>query len=181
MADRRFTAHFDGACRPPRGGGVATYGFVLDGPGLHHEGRGLATPPWSPESTNNVAEYTGAVRALEWMVAHGISGPVVLLGDSQLVLRQMQGVYRVRAAHLRALHERLATLCGRFSAVELRWVPRERNREADRLSKQALEEAWADAVRRLPDRAGGGAPPPGNGPPRSTPRGTGSDYCQRTV
>lgn len=160
---------------------MATYGFVIDGPDLHHEGRGLASPPWSPESTNNVAEYTGAVRALEWMVAGGVSGPLLLIGDSQLVLRQMQGVYRVRAAPLRALHERLATLCGRFSAVELRWVPRERNREADRLSKQALDEAWADAVRQFPDRAGGRPPSSGNGPVRSPPRGAGSDYCQRTV
>lgn len=145
------TVHFDGACRPPLGGGVATFGFVIEGAGLHHEAHGLARPPWDPESTNNVAEYTGALRALEWLVEQRFAGPVLLCGDSQLVIRQMRGEYRVRSPHLRPYASRLGLLSQRFAKVEYIWVPREENRRADLLSKVALEEAWGPAVRNRPD------------------------------
>jgi ribonuclease HI len=141
--------HFDGACEPPRGGGVAAYGFTIEGMGLDHHGHGLAVPPLHPHATNNVAEYVGAIRALEWLDEQGYRGPVVVSGDSQLVIRQMNGEYRVRADHLRPYHERLARLVERFVGVEFVWVPREENREADRLSKLGIEEA-ATGSRRGP-------------------------------
>lgn len=133
--------HFDGACEPPAGGGVATYGFVVEGPDLHYEDCGLAVAPWSPRATNNVAEYTAAIRALEWLSAQGFRGTVLLFGDSQLVVRQMSGEYAVRAEHLKAYHQHLAALAQRFGEVRFRWVPRSENELADRLSKQALVEA----------------------------------------
>jgi ribonuclease HI len=120
---------------------VATYGFTIVGAGLLYEGRGLAVPPFHPRSTNNVAEYVGAICALEWLLRAGYAGPVVVLGDSQLVVRQFNGEYRVRKEHLKAYHERLRQLAGRFSSVKFEWVPRERNRRADELSKLALEES----------------------------------------
>jgi ribonuclease HI len=144
--------HFDGACEPPRGGGVAAFGFTVDGPELPHEGHGLAVPPLHPHATNNVAEYVGAIRALEWLLAHGYRGPVAVLGDSQLVIRQMNGEYRVRAEHLRPYHESLARLARQFVSVEFRWVPREENEAADRLSKLGIEEA-ATGRRREPSGA----------------------------
>lgn len=133
--------HFDGACAPPKGGGVATFGFHLEGAGYLHEDHGLAVRPFSEHATNNVAEYVAAIQALEWLAKQGYPGDVVLLGDSQLVIRQMQGEYEVRAEHLRAYHERLGQLSRRFRRVEFRWVPREQNGRADALSKMALEEA----------------------------------------
>ncbi len=153
------TVHFDGACEPPRGGGVATYGFVVQGPGLYHEGGGLAVAPHAPHATNNVAEYVGAICALEWLSGQGFRGAVTIIGDSQLVIRQMQGEYRVRASHLEAYHERLTQLGRAFERVEYRWVRREANRRADELSKIALEEARAQigqgteraATEELPD------------------------------
>lgn len=144
--------HFDGACEPPRGGGVASYGFVVEGAGLYFEGRGLAVPPFSPHATNNVAEYVGAICALEWLEARGFRGRVALTGDSQLVIRQMEGAYEVRAPHLRAYHDRLAQLAARFRAVRFEWVPRERNRRADELSKDAIEEARDGLGRYRPAR-----------------------------
>jgi len=142
--------HFDGACQPPKGGGVATFGFVVAGEGLDHEECGLAVKPYSRHATNNVAEYVAAIRALEYLAGRQFRGTVIAIGDSQLVIRQMRGEYEVRAEHLRAYHERLGHLAGRFDHVEFRWVAREQNARADELSKVALERSgWL-----------GRAPPP---------------------
>ncbi|HZY93081.1 MAG TPA: ribonuclease HI [Thermoplasmata archaeon] len=140
-------AHFDGACEPPKGGGVATYGFTVEGAGIFHEEGGLAVAPWAPTATNNVAEYTAAIRALEWLVNHGFHGVVLLVGDSQLVIRQMTGEYEVRAAHLKAYHDHLKRLVAQFPEVRFVWVPREENQRADELSKEALRAALPEARR----------------------------------
>lgn len=134
--------HFDGACQPPGSEGVAGWGYVIDGSGFHYEDFGLATRPYSAHSTNNVAEYVGAIRALEQLRSIGYSGDVVVEGDSQLVVRQMNGEYEVRKEHLKAYHEWLRRLAADFRKVEFRWVPREENTVADALSKRAVEEAW---------------------------------------
>ena len=134
------TVHFDGACEPPKGGGVATYGFTVEGDVLNHEERGLAVAPWSPRATNNVAEYVGAIRSLEWLKAQGFQGTVLLLGDSQLVIRQLQGEYEVRAAHLKDYHTHLTALAKSFQEVRPIWIPREENARADELTKLALRE-----------------------------------------
>jgi ribonuclease HI len=139
--------HFDGSCQPPGGGGIAGWGFVIEGPGLREEDCGLATRPYSPHSTNNVAEYVGAIRALEHLRSKGYSGDVIMEGDSQLVIRQMNGEYEVRAEHLKAYHDWLAQLARSFHRVEFRWIPREENTIADALSKEAVEYAWDGAKR----------------------------------
>jgi ribonuclease HI len=132
--------HFDGACEGGHGGSIATYGFVVEGPGLRYEDRGLAVPPFHERATNNVAEYVAAIYALEWLLGTRYDGEVVLEGDSQLVIRQMTGEYEVKAEHLRPYRERLLQLASRFRRVEYRWVPREENARADALSKEALTE-----------------------------------------
>jgi ribonuclease HI len=142
--------HFDGACQPPLGGGVATYGFTVEGPGLHYDEKGLAVPPWTPRATNNVAEYTGAIRALEWLREKGYSGPLRVMGDSQLVIRQVQGQYRVKAPHLVTYHARLLRLAAQFEQVDWVWIPREANARADELSKEALDDEWRRAARYRP-------------------------------
>jgi ribonuclease HI len=139
--------HFDGSCQPPGGGGVAGWGFVIEGPGVRLAECGLAATPYSRHATNNVAEYVGAIRALESLRSMGYSGEVTVEGDSQLVVRQMNGEYEVRAEHLKAYHAWLGQLARTFRRVEFRWVPREENAEADALSKQAIEDAAEDARR----------------------------------
>lgn len=145
--------HFDGACEPARGGGIATYGFTIHGAGFHHEDLGLAVPPFHVRATNNVAEYVAAICALEWLVRAGYTGEVVLYGDSQLVVRQMSGEYEVRAEHLRPYHERLRQLTGLFSRSEIRWIPREENQRADTLSKEAIARARREVGRAPPGKA----------------------------
>ncbi len=150
LAAARVEVHFDGACEPPKGGGVATFGFVVSGAGLYHEDSGLAVRPHVPHATNNVAEYVAAIRALEWLLGQRFRGPVEMIGDSQLVVRQMKREYRVRAEHLRAYHDRLEQLTREFARVDFRWVPREENQHADALSKRALADAADDATRHRP-------------------------------
>jgi ribonuclease HI len=140
--------HFDGACEPPKGGGIATYGFTIESSTLQHEEFGLAVPPGSERATNNVAEYVGAIRALEFLASVGYRGTVLVFGDSQLVVRQLSGEYEVRAEHLRPYHEHLKALIARIGDVQFTWVPREENSRADHLSKLAIAEARQDAALR---------------------------------
>jgi ribonuclease HI len=160
VTDLPVRVHFDGACEPPKGGGLATYGFTIEGPELEHEEFGLAVPPGSERATNNVAEYVGAIRALEFLVSVGYRGPVLVFGDSQLVVRQLAGEYEVRADHLRPYFEHLKALVDRLGEVQFAWVPREENQRADELSKRAIAEARQDAaLRERHARRGFGAGP----------------------
>ena|SRR5438552_3507081 len=128
-----IVAHFDGSC-DPNPGGRCTYGFVVrrDGRTIH-EGRGIAAPP-GPGATNNVAEYTGCIRALEWLRYEKSGEPIVLRGDSELVLKQLQGRYRVRSPLLAPLYWRACDLLKELPKLRLEWVPREHNTDADRLA-----------------------------------------------
>lgn len=150
-ADGPVQVHFDGACEVVGGRAVAAYGYTIEGVGLYHEDFGLAVPPGHDRATNNVAEYAGAICALEWLVRRGYRGEVEVVGDSQLVVRQMTGEYRVRAEHLGPYHERLRQLGQAFRSITFRWVPREENARADALSKLGV--AAAPTERSPDDRA----------------------------
>ncbi|MFB6490074.1 MAG: ribonuclease HI [Thermoproteus sp. AZ2] len=128
----QIVVFFDGACEPINPGGVGTYAFVVRGAEAYSEA-GIACEP-GPHCTNNVAEYTGLVKALRWLRARGIKGAVVK-GDSQLVIRQVQGIYAVRSERLKPLYEEARALAKEVGAV-LMWIPREKNL-ADELTKAA--------------------------------------------
>jgi ribonuclease HI len=97
-----------------------------------------------------VAEYTAAIRALEWLITQGFRGQVLLYGDSELVVRQMEGEYQVRAEHLKAYKQHLDQLVQRFEGVKFGWIPREENTRADELSKRAFELERPSARRHRP-------------------------------
>ncbi len=88
--------------------------------------------------TNNVAEYTALIKGLECLKEMGVS-KVRIRGDSQLVIRQLKGEYRVRSSRMKPLYEKARQLLRDFQ-YELEWVPRELNEEADRLSREAFRE-----------------------------------------
>ena len=134
------TVHFDGAFQRVRGRKLAAYGFTVDGE-LRHEEFGLAVPPDSERATNNVAEYCGAIAALEWIRRQRFRGAVVVLGDSQLIIEQMRGEYEVRSDRLRPYHEHLQRLVAELGEVRFDWIPREENARADALSKRGIAEA----------------------------------------
>ncbi len=90
------------------------------------------------DATNNVAEYQALVRALE--VAEELDASRVhVRADSQLLIRQLAGEYRVKSAGLRPLFERAREYLGAYDHVELEHVPREDNVEADLLVNAALD------------------------------------------
>ena len=133
MNANQLTAHFDGSC-DPNPGGICTYGFVVwrDGRKIH-EGRGVAAPR-GPGATNNVAEYTGCIRALEWIRYEKTVEPIVIRGDSELVLKQLKGQYKVRSPLLAPLYWRARELLTELPGVRFEWIPREQNADADRLA-----------------------------------------------
>jgi len=103
---------------------------------------GLAAEPFSKDATNNVAEYTALVKALEWLLANNFnSDKIKIRSDSQLVVRQLSGEYKVKAKRLISLYRQALLLKNKFKEVEIEWVPREQNKEADRLTSKAYARA----------------------------------------
>ena len=93
-------------------------------------------------ATNNVAEYRALLRGLEEAEALG-ARRVQILSDSELVVRQLLGRYRVRSPALAALHRDALTRLRRFDRVSISHVPRAENRGADALANRALDERTA--------------------------------------
>lgn len=129
------TVWFDGAClgNPgPMGAGAVVQ---LDGPGGERQvlARGFG------RGTNNQAEYRGLILGLRHALALG-ADRVTVRGDSQLVVRQLEGTYSVKAEGLKALHDEARQLLGRFRSARLEWIPREQNAEADAASLRAAQE-----------------------------------------
>jgi ribonuclease HI len=89
-------------------------------------------------ATNNVAEYQALIHALRYALAQG-AREVNLFSDSELVVRQVAGVYKVKHPDMIPLHREARALLGRFDRATLSHVRREQNREADRLANEALD------------------------------------------
>jgi len=97
------------------------------------------------ETTNNVAEYTAAIEGLK--KAHELGATRVLLrSDSQLLINQLTGRYRVKTQHLVPLHRQVRELAGGFDDITYEHVRRERNTEPDRLANEGVD-AWLAARR----------------------------------
>ena len=91
-------------------------------------------------ATNNVAEYEGLLAALRWALAHG-HRRVRVRSDSELLVKQMRGEYRVKHPGLQPLHAQARLLAHRLDAVRFEHVRRAQNAHADRLANQAMDEA----------------------------------------
>ena len=89
------------------------------------------------EGTNNVAEYTAVIRALEY-ARHSGEKEVHVKSDSQLIVRQLNGEYKVKDEKLKPLKRKVDSLCQGMS-VRFEHIPREKNEEADELSKAGAE------------------------------------------
>ena len=128
-------AYIDGGARGnpgPAGYGVSIQsleGAVLD---ELHGGLGIAT--------NNIAEYNGLLAALQWAVDHGVRR-VHIRADSELLVKQMRGEYKVKNAGLQPLYVRARLLAAQLDDVKFEHVRREFNKEADRLSNAGMDEA----------------------------------------
>jgi ribonuclease HI len=139
---KRWTAHVDGAARGNPG--PAGIGIVIEdeeGNVLKEIGEPLG------RTTNNVAEYTAMIRALEEARALGCDA-ISIYTDSELMAHQLNGRYAVKAAHLLPLFQRARLLLRQFSSVTVTHVRRERNKRAD-----ALSNLGADQVEQPPEEA----------------------------
>lgn len=131
MSDRA-TMHIDGGSRGNPG--PAAYAVVLapEGGPVLEEAQTLGT------ATNNVAEYTGLVRGLELAADRGIRN-LAVFSDSELLVKQMNGEYRVKNADLQDLYREASELRRRFESVTLAHVRREQNKRADFLCNEAMD------------------------------------------
>jgi ribonuclease HI len=150
----RLTVWFDGACEPQNPGGHGTYGIVI---AASEDGTTLATDcgyiGHGEGVTNNVAEYTALIEALEYVHEHAPTAQITVRGDSQLVIRQLTGEYRVRSERLRPLWQEASHLA-RDLDITFEWIPREQNEHADGLSRRAYHEhAHTDAITENQTRA----------------------------
>jgi ribonuclease HI len=130
-------AYIDGGARGNPG--PAGYGARierLDGTLIDELHGGLAI------TTNNVAEYHGLLAALGWAVEHG-EQDVHIRADSELLVKQMRGEYRVKNPGLQPLYEEAQSLARRLARVTFEHVRREFNQDADRLANEAMDEATA--------------------------------------
>ena len=130
----KLIAWVDGGARGNPG--PAGYGAVV----AVAEGSELARL-WSfiGEATNNVAEYEGLIAALEEAIALG-AADLTIMTDSQLVQRQMTGVYKIKQPHLQKLAARARSLAETLERFEVRHVRREENADADALANRAMDE-----------------------------------------
>ncbi len=134
---RTYKLATDGASRGNPGPASIAYAVHDDDDNLLHE---HATT--IGKATNNEAEYQALIHALRHL-AKKTSGRIHHVSDSQLLVRQLKGEYRVNARHLRPLHEEAKRLKASFDAVHHEHVPREDRRiqRVDELANRALDEA----------------------------------------
>jgi ribonuclease HI len=136
-----LTIYTDGAARGNPG--PAAYAYVIKAAGA---------PPVEEAGclgklTNNQAEYTALVRALERAARLGTHHRLAVHSDSELLVKQMNGEYRVKNEDLRPLYEKAQELRERFAAVTIRHVPRAANKRADELCNEALDGRRKPAAR----------------------------------
>lgn len=130
-----IVAYIDGGARGNPG--PAGYGVSMQSPDGQvleqlHGALGIAT--------NNVAEYNGLLAALQWAIDHD-TDRVHIPADSELLVKQMRGEYKVKNAGLQALYVRARLLAAQLADVKFEHVRREFNKEADRLSNLGMDEA----------------------------------------
>jgi ribonuclease HI len=127
------TAHVDGGARGNPG--PAGYGVAVN------DGSGQLVAELSEylgHQTNNYAEYQGLLAALRYAAANQIKA-LTVISDSELMVRQMKGIYKVRHPELRKLYEQAQQLVRRLEHFEIRHALREQNQTADRLANQAMD------------------------------------------
>ena len=132
-------AHSDGGARGNPG--PAGYGVVIKDEG----GRKVAAlSEYLGHQTNNFAEYQGLIAALEYAIEHGPKA-LKLISDSELLVRQIKGIYKVKNAVLQDLHGRAKELIAQLEWFSIGHAFREQNQEADRLANDAMDKGMGRA------------------------------------
>src|ERR1700691_4733482 len=144
-----LVAHSDGGARGNPG--PAGYGVVVQ----DESGRKVAhLSEYLGHQTNNFAEYQGLIAALEYALEHGPKA-LKLISDSELLVRQIKGIYKVKNLTLKDLHGRAQQLISQLEWFSIGHALREHNQEADRLANQAMDKGKGrSADRASEDRVG---------------------------
>jgi ribonuclease HI len=130
----KVVVNVDGGARGnPGPAAIAAVVQDTDGQVLQEKGEKIG------RATNNVAEYRALLLGIEMAEALGAS-ELELVGDSELIVRQVEGKYKVKDAALRELHAEVKRALEPFESWSIRHVRRERNAEADRLVNEALDD-----------------------------------------
>src|SRR5215470_470111 len=143
-APAAWRANIDGGSRGNPG--PAAYGVVIRNPRGEIAAR---LKKYIGRTTNNVAEYYGLIAALDYAQSNNVRA-LHIESDSELLVKQMRGQYRVKSADLQPLFERAKKMSQSFASFRINHVYREQNREADALANDAMDEV-------------SGAPRPENG------------------
>lgn len=135
--------YFDGLCQPINPGGIPCYAFLVkSNEKTIYSEYGVAGEPFSEDATNNVAEYTALAKALQWLIDNNFSSQKVeVKSDSQLVVNQLLGDYKVKARRIISLYKEVLLLKNRFQDIQITWIPRDKNKEADKLTNKAYNKA----------------------------------------
>jgi len=142
-----LVAHSDGGARGNPG--PAGYGVVIKDQG----GRKVAAlSEYLGHQTNNFAEYQGLIAALEYALQHGPKA-LKVISDSELLVRQIKGIYKVNNPTLRDLHARAKQLITQLDWFSIGHALREHNQEADRLANEAMDKGMG-RMARAPSEAG---------------------------
>ena len=129
-----YRANIDGGSRGNPG--PASYGVVIRDP----KGEVIARlKKYIGRMTNNVAEYYGLIAALDYAQSHQIRA-LRIESDSELLVKQMRGQYKVKSADLKPLFERAKKMSQSFASFRIDHVYREQNAEADALANEAMDE-----------------------------------------
>jgi len=137
-----FTIHADGGARSNPG--PAAIGFTVEGPGIARVEHG----EYIGETTNNVAEYTAVLKGLAKLKAllgtdKAKRAKVRVFADSELIVRQANGIYKIKDEDLGRLFIKLFNARQDFGSVTFDHIPREQNRDADRMVNEALDRTMA--------------------------------------
>src|ERR1700758_215228 len=133
-------AHIDGGARGNPG--PSGYGVVIQ----DETGEKVAAlSEYLGHQTNNFAEYRGLIAALEYALEHGPKA-LKLISDSELLVRQIKGIYKVKNATLQDLHSRAKQLIAQLDWFSIGHAFREQNQDADRLANEAMDRGMGRSV-----------------------------------
>jgi len=134
-------AHSDGGARGNPG--PSGYGVVIK----DQAGKKVAAlSEYLGHQTNNFAEYQGLIAALEYALLHGPKA-LKLISDSELLVRQIKGIYKVKSPTLQDLHGRAKELIAQLDWFSIGHALREHNQEADRLANEAMDKGMGRTAR----------------------------------
>lgn len=133
-------AYIDGLTQPYNPGGIATYGFIIyeNGIKIFEEAKVIGKGPWT---SNNLAEYSALINVLKFLSKKNKQEEeIIIKSDSKLLINQMNGKWKCHGGLYAEKYYEAKKILNKFKNIKFVWIPRELNKEADKLSKKAYEE-----------------------------------------